>query len=174
CVYIRDDYGLASSGACGLGGEQTDHARTDDQRRFATFDLCNAHSVQCDGHRLKHRGLFEGELVGQGIEDACRNRNQLRKGAVAPVVAARDAEHLPVVTQINLASLAELATAAVHGGIKGHAVAHLVVLHVRADTLDSPGALMSHDDGRDSPPGGAVVPMNIAATDTAGCYTNQH
>ncbi len=130
--------------------------------------------MQSHGHRLKHRGLFERELVGQRVEDACWNRDQLREGTVAPVVPTRDTEHLSVIAEIDLAPLAELAVTAVHGRVKGNAVARLIVFHVRADTLDNSGPLMPHHDGRNTAPGAAIVPMNIATADTAGRHTNQH
>ena len=68
-----------------------------------------AHRVH--GHRdgFDQRGVLERQTVRKPVEDPRGHGHVLRKGAVAAVLAARHAEHLAVVAQVDLALPAELA-----------------------------------------------------------------
>ena len=70
--------------------------------------------------------------VGQWIDDVPRNRDELRERSVAAVVGARDAQHLAVVAQIDLAAPAEETRAARDGRVEGDAAACAQVLDVGA------------------------------------------
>ncbi len=79
-----------------------------------------------------------------------------------------------MLAKIHLAAPAELAFAAVNGGVEGDAVAGPVarssLTHGRYDA----GRLMTHHDGRNAAARGAIVAMDIAAADPAGGNPNQH
>ena len=81
-VEIGDQDARASKGARRLQSEQADHARADDERRFAALELCDANRVQGDGDGFEHGGLGKAELVGQPVDDALGNDDILGEGAV--------------------------------------------------------------------------------------------
>ena len=143
--------------------------------RLAAFNFGDAHRVEGDRDGFEHRGVGEGQLVRQAIEDAFRNGDVFGEGAGAAVVAAGDADDLAVVAEIDLAAPAEVAFAAVDGGVEGDAVAGPDSrLTPSADGGDDAGRLVTHDDGRNAAAGGAVVAVDVAAADAAGGDPDQH
>jgi len=60
-------------------------------------------------HRFDSGGLFEGNAIGKGVDDALRNGQELGKRAMPPVLAHGHAQHLAVVAQVDFAAAAEVA-----------------------------------------------------------------
>ena len=54
-----------------------------------------------DRHRFDQRRMFQRQRVGQPVENVGRHGDELGEGAMATIVAARDAEHLPIVAEIH-------------------------------------------------------------------------
>src|SRR5581483_11440100 len=105
--------------------------------------------------------------ASQTAENTGRDGHILRHRAVPPVFAGRDAQHAPVVAQVDVAAPTEMTVAAVDGRIEGDTVADLPARHVLPDLDDGSGGLMPHDERRLPSARAAVQPMNIAAADAA-------
>ena len=102
------------------------------------------------------------------------NRNVLGKCAVAAIVAAGDAEHLPVVAEVDIALAAEEAFTAGDGGIERDAIAGAKRMNLRSDLGHDTGGLMTHNERRNAASGRAIIAMNIASADTAGFDVDEH
>ena len=89
--------------------------------------------------RLQHRRLGKRQRIGQPVHDRS-GRDVLRERASAPVLAAGNADHLPVVAQVDFAAQAEVALAAVHRRVERDAIADRNRLHRRAHRSDNPAA----------------------------------
>jgi hypothetical protein len=102
------------------------------------------------------------------------NGNVLSKCAVAAVVAAGDAEHLPVVAEVDITLAAEEAFTAGDGGIERDAIADVKRMNIRSDLGHDTSGLMTHNERRNAASGSAVIAMNIASADTAGFNLDEH
>jgi len=102
------------------------------------------------------------------IGDPRRQHDELGKSAGAPIVAARDSQHLTVVAQVHLATAAECALAAINGGVERDAVAYLNILYSGPHALYHACRLMAHHDRWNPAPGGPVVAVDVAPANAAG------
>ena len=130
--------------------------------------------MQRDGKRLHQGRVLEGQAFREAVEDAFRHGDEFRKCAVLPVILAGDAQHSPVIAEVDLATPAVITDAAVDGGVERDPVARVPVLHRGADLVDDPGRLVPHDDGRPTSPGAAIHPMHVAAADANGFDRDEH
>ena len=130
-------------------------------------DLGQVDAVDGDRDRFQQRGLGERKAVGQAMDDPRRHGDQLGEGAGAAVVAARDAQHLPAVAQVDGAAAAVRAVAAVDRGVEGDPIADREIADGVAARRDRAGRFVSHDDRRDAPARRAVVAVHVAAADAA-------
>ena len=173
-VEIDGDDALASVGSEGLHGEEADHSCADHDAAGAVHLAGQLDGV--DGHRdgFDESGLFVAQLVRKAVDDAARDGDEFGEGAVAAVGTRGNAKHLAVVAEVDLASKAERAAAAVDGGIESHAIAGLKVVDIAAGLGDFAGGFVSHDEGRDAAAGRAIQAVHVAAADAAGANADEH
>ena len=131
--------------------------------------------VDRDRHGFDERRALERQAVGKLVENARGHRHVLGECAVAPVVAARHAEHHAVVAQVDLPLAAEVALAARHGRVERHAIAGLEAFDraVPARSIDT-GRFVPHHQRRNAPAGGSVVPVDVASADAARPHAHEH
>ncbi len=75
----------------------------------------DAHRMQRYGDGFEHGGFGKGDVLREPVEDTLRDGNVFGKGAVAAVIAAGDADDLAVVAEVDFATRAVLASAAIDG-----------------------------------------------------------
>jgi hypothetical protein len=103
----------------------------------------------------------------------CWNRNEFCECSSAPVLTARNPQHLTPVAQVHIAAAAVGTLSAVNGRIEGHAIAHFKSFDALANARNNSRGLVSHDDGWNAPSRGAVISMNVATTNSARRHSNQ-
>ncbi len=167
-VDVGDEDAICAGGAEGLKNEKADHAGADDESGVAVIDRSDLDGVEGDGGRFKHGGFSEWEIVGKAVDDAGGDDDIFGEGAGATVVAARDAEDLAIVAEIDVATTAVGAFAAEDGGVEGDALADTEIFHVRAEGGDAAGGFVTHYERRNSAAGGTVEAVDVAAADAAG------
>jgi len=174
CVDVRDKHPRATGSTSSLQCQQPDHACADHQRRLAAFDVRDRHCVKRHRNRFQHRRLRECQVVRQLVHDPRRHGNVLRESSSPAVIAARDANHLPVIAQIRLALATKVAHTAVNRRVERDTIAHGEFTHLGADAGNNACGLMPHDNGRNPSPRGAVVSMNVTAADATSGHLYQH
>ena len=106
--------------------------------------------------------------------DAARgDRHVLGEAAVAAVIPARDAQHPAVVAEVGAAVAAEVAPAAVDGGVEGDPVPRPPPGNAAAHALDGARRLVSHHQRWDAPARRPVETVDIAAADAAGPHPHE-
>ena len=101
------------------------------------------------------------------IDDPRRDRDVLSEGAVTPVIATRNTQHLAAIAKVHLSLATKPAAPAVDRRIKGHAFTGLQPLYLISQSFNSPCGFMAHDERRDAPAGAAVISVNVAPADAA-------
>src|SRR5579859_366245 len=130
--------------------------------------------MQSDGHRLEHGRFIKCKSVGQSIKDTRRNGDILRKSSGAAVFGAGYPQDLTVVTKIDIAAAAILASAAEDGRVESNPIAHGEARHAVTKRGNSSGGFVAHDNRRNAPSGRAIVAVDVAATDAAGRHADKH
>src|ERR1700753_3053600 len=130
--------------------------------------------MERDGYGFKHGRLCEREVFGQFVDDASGNGDILGEGAGTAVVSTRNPEYLAVIAEVDLSCAAEAADSAGYGGVKGDSITHAESGYRGAKSGNRPGSLMTHDQRRNSAARGAVISMDITATDSACGYLHQY
>ena len=125
-------------------------------------------------HGFDERRALERQAVWKLVQNARGHRHVLGECAVAAVIAARHAEHHAVVAEVDLPLPAEVAFAARHGRVECHAIAHRESFDRAAGALDDAGGLVPHDERRNAPAGGPVVPVDVASADAARPHAHEH
>jgi len=120
-----------------------------------------------DGDGFEHGGFGERKIVRQPIKDSRGNGDEFGESSGAAIIAAGNAEDLSAVAKIYVATAAVGTFSAVDGGIEGDAVTGRESFYGAADSGDDTGGFVAHNDGRDAAAGGAVVAVNVAATNAA-------
>src|SRR2546430_7772955 len=122
---------------------------------------------------LQQRCFCKRQIVRQAINDARRNHYVFGKRTSATIIGAGHSENLAVITQVNFAAKTESARAAIDSRIKSYSVVFRKLRDAGPNAGDCPGRLVSHDDRRYTPSRGAIVAVNITATDPASCNPDQ-
>ena len=129
--------------------------------------------MDADGDGFDERGVFVGEAVGQTY--------MMRRGTETNSAKAPWRRYSPGATpttwrlsqRLTSPRDAEVAFAAVDGGIEGDAVAGFQVAYVGAEFGDFAGGLVAHDERGIAAAGGAVEAVDVAAADAAGADADQ-
>lgn len=74
--------------------------------------------MHTDGDGFDHCGFVEAELVGERINNSRWHGYELREGTVPTELAARDAEDLSIVAEVDLSGLAEATVTAGDRGVE--------------------------------------------------------
>ena len=156
-----------------LDNEESDHARTEDDRGVIQRDGGAVNGVEGDGHRLDQGGLIEGEVAGEPVENVLGDRNVFGEGAVLPVVFTGDPQHAAVVAEVDLAAAAKGASPAVDRGVEGDAVAGFPGGDARPNGGDFARGFVAHDDGRAAASGAAIHAVDVAAADATGLHGDE-
>jgi len=172
-VNIGNENFAATGGFEGLQRENADGAGSNDESGGVWRELREIDAVNCYGDCFEHCGLGEGKIVRQAIEDSRGDGDKFGEGSCAAIVAAGDAENLATVAEIDVAAMAVGTFTAVDSGIECDAIAGRKIFYGAANGGNNSGCFVAHDDGRDAAAGRAVVSMNIAATDAAGCNADE-
>ena len=93
--------------------------------------------------------------------------------AVTAVVAARDAKHRTVVTQVDLAAATEVARATGHRRVERHPLASHEALDPSPDPFDDTRGFVAHHQWWDTPARRSVIPMDVAAANAARPHAYQ-
>jgi hypothetical protein len=169
----RDDVAAALL-AQHLNHQHADHSRPDDDDRVIGPGHVPADGMNRDRDRFNQRGALERQRIGQLVQDARGHGHVLGECAVPPVISARDAEHHPVVAQVDVSFAAEFALAARHGRVERHAVADLEPLDSATGTLDDAGRFVSHHERRNAPACRSVISMDVASANPACAHAHEH
>jgi hypothetical protein len=92
---------------------------------------------------------------------------------MAAVFLGSHANNLAIIAQIFIAAGAEVALAAVDGGIEGDAIAGAEVAHIGAERGNLARGFVPHHEWRIAAAGGTVVTVDVAAADAAGADADQ-
>jgi len=130
--------------------------------------------VYSDGDRFEHCGFGEREIIRQTIDDTRGNDDEFCEGARATIVATRDTEDLTVVAKIYLSTAAKGTGAAENSGIEGDSITFRKIRYALAEGSDDSRGFMAHDNGRNAASGGAIVAVNVAATDATSGDANEN
>ena len=153
--------------------EEADHAGADDESGVAVIDRRDFYGVERDGGGLEHCGFGERKVFGQAMDDARGDDDVFGESAGAAVVAAGDAEDLPVVAEIDVTATAVGASAAEDGGVEGDALADFECGDGGAESGNEPGGFVSHDEWGDSAASATVEAVDVAAADAASGGLNE-
>ena len=126
-----------------------------------------------DGHGFQHGGFGEWDAIRQAMNDSLRNCDVLGEGAGATIVSAGHAQDLATVAEVGFSTTAVSTSSAKNCGIKSDAIAFGPAVNLRAYGRDTPGSFVAHDDRGDAAAGGAVIAVDVAATNPAGGHVDQ-
>src|SRR5580765_2007354 len=104
--------------------------------------------MQSDRHRLEHSRFIKRKRVGQSIKDTRRNGDIFCKSASAAVFGAGDSQDLAMVTKIDVAAAAIVASAAENGRVKRNPLTYGESRHAATKSGNGSGGFVPHDDGR--------------------------
>src|SRR5881296_2451445 len=111
--------------------------------------------MQSNRERLDQGGVLERQCPGKAIEHTLGDRDEFGKRAVPPIFFTGNAEHSPLLAQIDQSLAAKLTFSAINGRIEGNAVACIPTMDRAARLGNDPSGFVSHDDRR-TPPSGAA------------------
>ena len=79
-----------------MNAKQSDHSCPDDHDRTADASRGPIGRMHGDRYRFDHRGVFEGERIGDWISDILGDGYKLSEGSLATKLFAGDPEDLAV------------------------------------------------------------------------------
>ena len=128
-----------------------------------------------DGDRdgFDHGRSVERQRLRQAVEDARGDGDEFGKCTVTPVIAARDAQHLAAVAEVDFAAPAEETRPTTHRGIEGHAIARRPAMNFAPRAGNYAGRFVTHDQRRNPAARRAVQTVYVAAADPAGTHPDQ-
>ena len=158
----------------GLQRQEANHTGAHDDGGVAWRDGRESDGMHADRDGLDHRGFGETEFSGKFVENAGGDGDKFGEGAVAAIVAARDAKDLTVIAEIDVSALTMDALATEDRGVEGHAIALSEAFYLSTDAGDDARGLMAHNQRRDAAARGAVVAVDVGTADPAGADLDQH
>ena len=172
-IHIDDEASAGARLAHRLQGEEANRAGAYYDDRIVERDGSKRNCMNSNGDSFNQRRVRVRNLIRKPLRNALRHHNIFGKRPVAAEFAAGDAQHLAVVTKVLLAAETEEAFAAIDSGIKGNPIARAEALDRATSCFDDARRFMAHHDGRNAPPGTAVIAVHIAAANAAGFHPDQ-
>src|SRR6266849_2917059 len=120
-----------------------------------------------------HRGVLKGESFGETVEDIFGYGDIFRKCPITTIIAARDAQNLPVIAQIDVATTAEMAVTAGDRRVESDPFAGVPRLDVPACLGDDTGRFVAHHQWRNPAAGRTIQAVDVAPADPASPNPNQ-
>src|SRR5450631_4781248 len=123
---------------------------------------------------FEQRGFSEGQVLRQTMHDSRRNRNKFGERSSPAIVPARNAEDFTVVAQIDFSAQAGRTFTAIDCRIKCDAIPFARPARILTNGGYYSRGFVPHDDWRNPASGRTIVAVDVAATNSARCYADQH
>src|SRR5215831_3640571 len=116
---------------------------------------------------------MKGEVFRKAMSDPPGDRDKLGERTGATIVSARNTENLAAIAEVHLSACTTGTRSTINSGVKCDAVARPESMYVLAGSFYYSSGFMSHNERRNTPSGGSIVAVNVAAADSTGRHANE-